>query len=233
MWNTTREESLKALNTTLKDEGDLIYEGFEIIEEIAQKLSGISDSSSFSRVCGLVLIKGRNLCQGLFGLALEGLAQESGALLRPTIECFELLEYFYQDPKRIEKALKGKLPSAGEIAQKIKGKFKDLRNHLNVHASHLSIAPESMVHLINWNEGSFKIKQVYSESVLKTNLSTLFCFLFFLCTSAAKCLDECNLLSDTIVHRINKWRQKGLQIVKPTLVSKENIKKEAHLKIKN
>jgi len=70
MWNTTREESLKALNTTLKDEGDLIYEGFEIIEEIAQKLSGISDSSSFSRVCGLVLIKGRNLCQGLFGLAL-------------------------------------------------------------------------------------------------------------------------------------------------------------------
>ncbi len=223
MWDT-RKKSLKALKTTLKDEASLIYEGFEIIEKVAQELSNISDSSGFSRVCSLVLIKGRNLCQGIFSMTLEGLAQESGALLRPTIECFELLEYFYQNPKRVEKALKKKLPSAGKIAKKIRGKLKDLRDYLNSHASHLSIAPESMVHLINWKEGSFKIKQIYSEKVLRTNLSMLFCFLTFLCIPAANCLDRYNSLSDTLINQINIWRKKGLKIIKPTLVIKEDIK---------
>ena len=218
MWST-REESLKALNTTLKAEADLIYEGFKIIEKISQKLSSISDSTGYSRVCGLVLIKGRNLCQGMFSLSLEGLAQESGALLRPTIECFELLEYFNQEPNRIEKIFKGKLPTAGEISKEIKGKFKDLRGYLNAHASHLSIGKESMVHLINWSEGSFKTKQTYSEKVLKINLSMLFCFLIFLCNSAANCLNKYNSLSEKLFNQINCWREKGQKIVEPTLVS--------------
>ena len=120
MWNT-RKQSLKALDTTLKEEANLIYEGFEIIDKVSQKLSCTSDSSGYSKVCGLVLIKGRNLCQGIFSLELEGLAQESGALLRPTIECIKLPEYFNQGPKRIKKAINGKLPSAGKIAEEIKG----------------------------------------------------------------------------------------------------------------
>jgi hypothetical protein len=222
MWNT-REESLKALNKILKKEAGIIYEGFEIIEKISQKLGSLSDSSSYLRVCGLVLIKGRNLCQGIFSLSLEGLAQECGALLRPTIECIELLEYFFQDPKRVGKALNGKLPCAGKIAKEIKGKFKGLRDYLNVHASHLSIGVESMAHLINWNKGSFKTKQIYSEKVLKTNLSTLFCFLALLCISAVNCLSKCNSISDKLYDQINCWREKGLKIVKPTLSSSEKI----------
>jgi len=54
------------------------------------------------------------------------------------------------------------LPTAGEISKEINGKFKDLRDYLNAHASHLSFGEESMVHMINWKEGSIKTRQIYS-----------------------------------------------------------------------
>ena len=211
MWNT-RKQSLKALNTTLKEEADLIYEGFEIIDKVSQKLSCTSNISGYSRVCGLVLIKGRNLCQGIFSLALEGLAQESGALLRPTIECIELLEYFYQDPKRIKKAVNDELPSAGKIAKEIKGIHKELRKYLNSYASHLSIGMESMAHLVNWNEGTLRIKQIYSEKVLKKNLLMLFCFMIFLSNSTVKCIDKNDPSSEILFNQVYNWQKNGKKI---------------------
>jgi hypothetical protein len=211
MWNT-RKKSIEALHTTLKKERDLIYEGFKISDKVANELNKASKDPRFARICGLVLVKGRYLCQGILDLMLDGLAQEAGALLRLVIECFELLEYFYQKPERIEEAIEGKLPSAGEIAKKIHGKYKDLREHLNIHASHLSISSDSMTHLIDWKKDKIKIKQPYSKKVLKKNLSTLFCFLFFLSETAAKCLDKCNSCPNTIIQKVNNWREKGKKI---------------------
>jgi len=45
------------------------------------------------RVCAAVTMKGRNLALGCYSLALDGLAQESGAILRPCSKSIELLEY--------------------------------------------------------------------------------------------------------------------------------------------
>jgi hypothetical protein len=139
MWET-REKSLKALTNELRIEGELIYQGFNLMDEIIEAFNQTPTPSECSRVCGLVVAKGRNLCHCIFSISLEGLAQEAGALLRPTIECFELLVFFYQDPTRIELALKNKLPEAGKIAKTIQGKFQGLRIYLNTYASHMSVS---------------------------------------------------------------------------------------------
>jgi len=146
---------------------------------------------------------------------LDGLAQESGALLRPIIECFELLEYFRKDPKRIEEAIEGRLPPAGVIAKKIKGSLKGLRDYLNTNASHFSLTPEAMLHLINWGDGSIRLKQPYVESVLKRNLETLFLILLLLSSEAIKCLNSHRCLPQTMLDCFNRWRETGLK----TLVS--------------
>ena len=214
MWNT-RKKAIEALDSVLKHKAHLIYEGFELIDEMVQMLYDPSIPTSFLTICGLVLLKGRNLSQGMFSLALDGLAQESGALLRPTIECFELLEYFRKDPKRIEEAIENKLPSAGIIAKKIKGSLKALRDHLNKNASHFSLTPGAMLHLINWRNGNVKLKQPYVESVLRRNLETLFLILLLLSSEAAKCLNSHEYLPRPILDRFNRWRKSGLKIISP------------------
>jgi len=207
MWEA-REKSLEALRTTLKYEADLIYGGFEIVEKISQEFSNNSDSVSFCRICNLTLIKGLNLCQSIFSLTLEGLAQESSMLLRLLIEITELLEYFYQEPSRIEEAINETLPSAGKISQKIKGNLKSLRDYLNTHSAHVSMSSYSMSHLINWKTGTLKIKQNFSEKVLKKNLIMLSCFLFFLNNSAYKCLNIFNSVPNDLVIQWGTWIKK-------------------------
>jgi len=67
MWNT-RKEAIAALETSLKAEAHLIYEGFGLIDEMIRVSYNPSIPTSFLTICGLVLLKGRNLSQGMFSL---------------------------------------------------------------------------------------------------------------------------------------------------------------------
>jgi hypothetical protein len=69
-----------------------------------------------------------------------------------------------------------------------------------------------MRHLIDFKSGVVKSKQEYKVDVLRKNLSMLFCFLVFTNVSAANCLGLCNNLSDSLIEKINTWRQKGIAI---------------------
>lgn len=215
MWSA-RERAVHALDTELHAEGSTIYEAFELIDEMIEMFRTSPQPTDFSMTCGLVLLKGRNLGQGIFSLELDGLAQEAGALLRPMIECFELLTYFREDPQRIEEAIKGRLPKAGEIGKRIQGSFKDLRNHLSYHASHFSLTPGSMLHFIDWRDGDWKVIQPYSENVLRENLCALFAVLVLLSFEAASCLSVCGRLPESMVDRLNAWRDNGHKVFEST-----------------
>jgi hypothetical protein len=96
-------------------------------------------------------------------------------LFRPLIKSLELLTYLRLDPRRIQEALGGKLPKAGDVAKKIEGKFKELREFLNTHASHLSLSlsPEAMFHLVDLKSGRLRRVQAHKADVLRQNLRTL------------------------------------------------------------
>ena len=113
----TREGSLNALKSKLSIEARYIKKGFTIIDTLLHIFED-NKSDNFCMVCNFVLLKGKNFSFSIYSLSLDGLAQEAGALLRPAIECTELLDYFCTDPKRIKEALENKLPSAGDIAKK-------------------------------------------------------------------------------------------------------------------
>lgn len=207
---------MHALDTELQAEASTIYEAFGLIDEMIEMFRASPPPTEFSMICGLVLLKGRNLTQSMFSLALDGLAQEAGALLRPAIECIELLTYFRQDPQSIEEAIEDRLPQAGQIGKRIQGNFKDLRNHLNRHASHFSLTPESMLHLIDWRDGGWKVIQPYNEGVLRVNMCTLFAALVLLSFEAASCLSVCGRLPESMVDRLNGWRNNGHKVFEST-----------------
>jgi hypothetical protein len=185
LWST-RKQSERALNEELAHCANLSVEIFLAIDDLINRLEKLNQP--FGRVCALVLIKARNLGLGCYSLFLDALGQEAGALLRPILECQELLAYFRLDPGRIEEALEDRLPSAGCIAKKIEGQIKFLRDYLNTHASHLSLAPEATAHLIDFREGYFKKVQSYKEDILCKNILLLLSFLVWIEIEAVNCI---------------------------------------------
>lgn len=213
----TREESLNALKSKLSIEAHYIEKGFTIIDALLRIFED-NKNDNFCMVCSFALLKGKNFCFSIYSLSLDGLAQEAGALLRPAIECFEFLDYFYADPKRIQEALENKLPSAGNIAKKINGKHRKLREYLNSTASHFSLNPMACTHLINWEKGSIRYYQEYNENVLRKNLWTLFSIMVFLVYSAVRCLTFNELIDRKLTKEIEEWKTSGLKLAKEKML---------------
>ncbi|CAM8634653.1 hypothetical protein MCEZEM1_03463 [Comamonadaceae bacterium] len=143
---------------------------FELIDNCVEHYEHAADNSVYARVCGLTLLKGKNLAQGALSLVLDALGQESGALLRPLIEYIELLTYLRKFPEQAERAAENDLPPAGKRAQAIEGIYKGLRDHLNEHASHSAYSHFSLSHLLT-PELSFRRLQAFTPHVLDRNFT--------------------------------------------------------------
>lgn len=215
----TREKSLNALKSKLSIEARYIEKGFTIIDALLRIFED-NKNDNFCMVCSFALLKGKNFCFASYSLSLDGLAQESGALVRLAIECFEKLDYFYDDPKRIKEALENKLPHAGNIAKKINGKFASLRKHLNLAASHFTFDPVACKHLINRKNGSLRYYQKYNETVLRQNLWTLFAIMRLTIDSAVRCLIFKKLFDVKLGKEIEEWRESGLKLAKEKMLQK-------------
>ena len=215
----TREKSINALESKLSIESRYIEKGFTIIDTLLH-LFEENNTDIFCRVCSIVLLKGKNLCFSIYSLTLDGLAQEAGAILRPAIECFELLDYFSADPERIQEALENKLPSPGNIAKKINGKHKKIREYLNSTASHFLLNPMACTHLINWKKGSLRYYQEYNENVLRKNLWTLFCIIVFLIYSVYRCSTFNKLIDRKLAKEIEEWKVSGLKLAEEDIFMK-------------
>lgn len=144
---------------------------------------------TYARVCGLTLLKAKNLAVGSYSLILDGLAQEAGALLRPFIEYTELLTYFRVFPAMVDKAIDNDLPSAGERAKAVEGIYHEFRKHLNSHASHSSYSDFSLSHLLEPTTLKFKKLQPTVPMVLKRNIKDLVIQIFLLLRQATLALD--------------------------------------------
>jgi hypothetical protein len=172
----------------------------------------------FGRMTSLIVIKSRNLAHACYSLTLDSLAQEAGALFRPLLESLELLEFLRRDPSRVQQALDDRLPSAGKIAESIDGQFHGLRQHLNKHASHLSVGMESMRHLIRLHDKEpfvrFEFQQQFRFSVVLTNLQTLFATFALAATVAVNCAAVAGCPAQAILaDRIETLRRRGLRVL--------------------
>jgi len=213
LWETRRSAE-QALSGPLRPYSDLLSEVFASLDTCAGRLWRAD--TPFGRVCAVVLIKARNLALGCYSLALDALAQEAGALLRPLIESLELLEYLRQDPPRVAEALEQRLPKAGVIAQRIQGKFKDLRDHLSAHASHLSIGSEAMGHLVNLADGQVQTVQSYSEPVLRANLRFLLMAIVAAGGVAGRCVSVAEgRRVDALADNLNDLSRRAFELIDP------------------
>ena len=209
MWRT-REEALAALEGPLRQEAEILQEAFALMDECIAQL--LTRDTKYTRVCAITMIKARNLELGCYSLALDGLAQEGGALFRPVVETLELLIYFWKDPSRVDEAIEGKLLPAGKIAQKIEGNLKGLRDFLNNHASHFSFTYESLQHIADLQNLSWKVTQPHNDNVLRQNLLFIFLTLLYIAKMGACCLSMEEPLRSAFADSLDHLQVKGFRV---------------------
>jgi len=188
LW-TTRQEATAHLVQNHARKLKLIEDLLCVIDACVDAYEQVSDSSAYARICGLTLLKGKNLGLGALSLSLDGLAQEAGALIRPFIEYVELLTYFRKFPEMVERALDGDLPKAGQRARAIDSFYHGFRAHLNEHASHSSYSSFSLGHLIDGRSLKFKKQQTFTPHVLERNVRDITVQMYFLLREAVLSLE--------------------------------------------
>ena len=225
-----REESNAALVTTLESLAVLPEGAFLRVDEAVDYFQKflLAEPADAGRVCAVMVIKGRNLALGCYSLALDGLAQESGALLRPLLEAIELLGYLRAVPGAVDKAVNGKLPNAGKRAKQIESPFWDLREHLNTYASHVGFGGAAVRHLLDIRAGRFRAVQPFNESVLEQNIATVFVFTAILAREAALCFHWCGAevapsSAESLVNKARSCVDSGREIVKPIFAKRRGI----------
>ena len=191
LWQT-RSDSLNHLEQRHPSRLAVLARTFELFDSCVDAYEGAPTETKYARVCGLTLLKAKNLAAGAYGLTLDGLGQESGALLRPMIEYCELLTYFRLRPEMIENAEENDLPKAGERAKVIDSIYKQFREHLNENASHSSFSEASISHLLEPSTLRFKKTQRMVPHVLERNLRDLVVQLHMLLHEAILTLKPAN-----------------------------------------
>ena len=210
LWRS-REQASAALAEEPLEVLAVLTEFFGLVDECAEALQGVD--SPFGRVTALMVVKARNLALGCYSLTLDSLAQEGGALFRPLIEALEVLTYFRLDPGRVDEAIDAGLPKAGEIAKRINGSFKEMREYLNAHASHLSLAPEALGHLLNLQSQEMQMQQAFRVSVVLRNLQTLFAVFCLVGMEAVTCVTVArNEVPHGLANRVEDLRMRGLLV---------------------
>ena len=216
LWST-RIETQNWLNGRFKKESDFVAEGFLLMDECIecfsrQKASLPEFDGLFAKICGQTTVKARNYILGCYSLTIDALSQESGALLRPYLETYELLMYFRLEPKRVIEARDQKLPSAGKIAQKIDGQFHELRKFLSDNSSHFGFTDDSLRHLIDYSSGNLKAVATHSPERFHYNLSCVFIFLNFALVESLNCLSLVCSDHVSLIDNYEKWKQEGMSL---------------------
>ena len=212
-----RQKSLEWLESELVEQSTLVQRGFEMLDECISLLNQHSKTLNdkpngrFARVVNLTVAKTRNLLLGSYGMLLDAISQEAGALLRPILEAYELLTYFRLEPSRIDQAIDGELPSPGNIAKKIEGEFQGLREYLNTNASHVSFSYEAAKHLFDFQTSEIKAVQVQTVDVLKNNLSILNAIQVLVVAESIRCLDVIGDTPESLLEDYEDWRLKSVE----------------------
>jgi hypothetical protein len=167
--------------------------GFVLIDEGLKLLEQHLDDSDLARLAGVFLLKGKNLALGCYSLSLDGLAQESGALLRPLLEALEKAQYLRTVPGAIERVQNSDFPEAGDIAKAVGGSFRELKRYLSDNASHARLEFYALRHLIRFKEElipEFVTMQPFRIEVVRQNLIITGVFVHHLLTEAMLCIQE-------------------------------------------
>ena len=184
LWST-RTASLELLDSELAEQKVSIEQAFELINKAIDFFNQNAAVDQYCRICGLTLAKAKSYALGAYGMILDNLGQEAGALNRPFLEYYELLIYFSQDPQRVAEAAEDRLPKAGQRAKLIGSDLKGFREYLNQNASHSSYSYYSLSHQLDTASLSVKKTQEFAAEVLFRNLGDLFAQLVLLDFQAA------------------------------------------------
>ena len=133
-------------------------------------------------------------------------------------------------PHRVDEAIQDGPPKAGRIAQLIGGEHKRLREYFNEFASHLSLSPQALRHLLDLSSDSFaelRMHQPFRLAVALVNLQVLYSFLSLIGIEAVRCMQVAECAKNVhLAKRMEDLKYRGQAVFNEVIC---RIKKEENI----
>ncbi len=200
MWEE-RTAIMQIVNSDLSKEDKLIHCFIKYIETAIAIINTNNDKNNIMTY-GYIIAKGLSYSKGVYSLFFDNLVVETGALIRPSIEAFELLVYLQKYPDKIVEVSNGKKPTAGCIAKAIDGSLKPLRDYLNNYSSHIDVSNNSKQFVIDANTKQIQYHTIITSMALKENFAFITIILYLIAYETGKVLDKYLL-----------WNQEGFDLL--------------------
>jgi hypothetical protein len=179
----------------------MIARAVRLMKEVDRALAERKNRSELTFAAAVIMAKGRRLLTGTLRMILNGLDQDAGALLRPAIEAYELIEYLREVPKGMPQLLKNKLPPPGKIAAAIGSGMQPLREYLNTFASHVSVSTiAGMTHSDRMGRELY-VDVGFDPNVLERSLRSLLVIMTKTNHEGVKVLEKEGILDQGILKR--------------------------------
>lgn len=196
-----REKIENIVNLRFKNEEIYLKHLVKYVERVLDIINQNS-SQDYIIIYGYIIAKSLSYTKGFCSLIYDNLIVESGALLRPSIEGYELLIYLQQFPDKIKDISNGRKIPAGVVAKAIDASSKSLRSYLSENSSHLSVSEEVKQFVVNGFQNRIDYEGGFTEESIKNNLLFASMLLYYLAAESGK-----------IIAMYSLWDRDGFELL--------------------
>ena len=208
IWET-RKASSKLLFEEEDWAKDFISELFRIEDVFVDKFH--TNGTTYSEVCGMLTLKGRNLSVILFEAILDGLSHVSMGLVREILEVTVWLEYLQQNPSSADQLSNSGFPTSGDLFIKIHADLQSIIKLFESDSKKWGFTKEAFYTPLDVNNHPWVKSQSHTSADLIIQLGLVVGLLLRLLNKSNDCLKTENCADEKLGDEINYLSRQALE----------------------
>ena len=195
LWDT-RRASLQMISQDLKWHADFIVKLFGILDTMIDRFQTIE--TPYAETCGMLALKGRNLCLVLFAAILDGLSHVSTGLVGEIMEMTVWMDYLFNNPSIAKELSILGFPRSGEVFYKIQIDLHTALETLEYKATDFGFTQESLYLPLDKNNQPWVKTQVHEKADLIKQLGLVAVLLIRIIQKCSDCLKVENSVDEQL-----------------------------------
>jgi hypothetical protein len=209
LWDT-RRAALKMISQDESWVPDFIARLFEILDALINRFKEIK--TPYAQTCGLLALKGRNLCLILFAAIIDGLSHVSTGLVGEILEMDLWMNYLVCNPsKAIEFSTSG-FPNSGEVFNKIEGELYIQKNEfIEYKATDYGFTKKSLYFPLDKKNKPWVKTQIHRNRDLIIQLGLVVFLIMGLIRKCSECLKVENYVDEKLDEEIRSLDHRSME----------------------
>jgi hypothetical protein len=209
VWDT-RRVSLKMISQDESWSADFIARLFEILDTLIDRFQAIK--TPYSQTCGLLALKGRNLCLILFDAIIDGLSHVSTGLVSQIMEMNIWMDYLLSNPANAIELSASGFPNSGDLFNKIQCELNiQKKEFIEYKATEFGFTKKSLYFPLDKKNKPWVKTQVHKNLDLIIQLGLVVVLLLWLIRKCSECLKVENCIDEKLDEEVRSLNRRSME----------------------